>query len=164
MNIQGYPNYLIYDDGRIWSKPRKNLRGCQVKGRFLKPHKDRNGYYQVQLSRDGVKKRFFVSRLIALNFIPNPENKPEVDHIDRNPLNNHVSNLRWVTRQENVDNKGMTIRNTSGHTGISYRKSRNRWRFQYNKRGHNVSKAFTTKQDAIHYKFFFLLKLNLQRE
>lgn len=49
-------------------------------------------------------KNFYVHRLVAEVFIPNPENKPMVDHIDRNPRNNAVSNLRWVTRSENFRN------------------------------------------------------------
>ena len=154
MDIQGYPDYLIYDDGRVWSRRRKGANG-----RFLKPQKNRQGYHTVKLSREGKPKTLPVSRLVALHYIPNPENKAEVDHIDRNPLNNHVSNLRWATRQENCDNIGMKNTNTSGHKNISYHKMNNRWRFQYNKRGRNVQKYFKTKQDAICFKFFFLLKL-----
>jgi len=157
MEIQDFPDYLIYDDGRVWSKPRNTTRGG-----FRKPIKNTKGYHNVQLCRDGKVSGFLVSRLVAQHYIPNPENKPEVDHIDRNPLNNHVSNLRWATRQENCDNIGMMKTNKSGHKNISYRKSKNRWIFQYRKKGHDVHKMFKTKQDAIHYKFFFLLKLNLQ--
>ena len=72
---------------------------------------------------------------------------------------NRVSNLRWVTRLENMQNIGMRNDNTSGHIGISYNKTYKGWGFQYNKRGRNFQKYFKTKQDAIHYKFFFLLKL-----
>ena len=48
-----------------------------------------------------------IHRLIALHYIPNPENKPEVDHIDRERLNNNIDNLRWATRSENEKNKGI---------------------------------------------------------
>lgn len=154
MEIQDYPNYLIYDDGRVWTGRRKGTNE-----KFLKPHKNRLGYHKVCLSRDGKHKMFSVSRLVALHYLPNPENKPEVDHIDRDKDNNHISNLRWATRQENCDNRGMPITNTSGHTGIYYEKSQNRWIFQYRKRGNNISKTFKTKKEAICFKFFFLLKL-----
>ncbi len=163
MDIQGYPDYLIHDDGRIWTKPRKNLRGSQRKGRFLKPYTTPNGYHRVCLCRDGKRKHFLVSRLVAQHYIPNPENKAQVDHINRDIDNNHVSNLRWATRQENIDNRGMTIRNTSGHTHISYQKSKNRWKFEYRKKGHEFYKSFETKKEAICFKFFFLLKLKSER-
>jgi hypothetical protein len=55
-------------------------------------------------------KQFLLARLLALHFIPNPLNKKEVDHIDRNPLNNSLSNLRWATRTENCLNKGLESR------------------------------------------------------
>jgi len=163
MEIQDYPNYLIHDDGRVWSKPRKDSRGCQVKGGFLKHVKTQAGYHRVYLCRDGKGKYVPVSRLVALHYLPNPENKSEVDHIDRDKDNNHISNLRWATRQENCDNRGMPITNTSGHEYISYDKSNNMWRFAYRNRGHRFRKSFKTKQDAIHYKFFFLLKLKSGR-
>ena len=152
MEIEGYPKYLIYDDGRVYSK--------KGKGRFLIPQMTIHGYYQVCLCGNSKVKLFKVHRLVALHYIPNPESKPEVDHIDRNPLNNHVSNLRWVTHQENQDNKGMRNDNTSGHKYIYYCNTNNRWIFKYRKRGHHTRKSFKTKQEALVYKFCFLLMLN----
>jgi len=163
MEIQGYPGYLIYDDGRVWSKPRKDSIGRPVKGRFLEPAKNHDGYHRVCLCRDGKQKTFLVSRLVAIHYIPNPENKAEVDHISRNVHDNRVSNLRWVTRQENQENKGMRNDNISGHKYISYHKRNERWTFTYRKRGNKINKTFRTKQDAICYKFFFLLKLKSER-
>ena len=159
MEVIGYPDYLIYEDGRVWSKPRKDSRGNQRKGKFLKHVKNQKGYHRVGLSRDGKQKRFFVSRLVAIHFIPNPENKPEVDHINRDIDNNHVSNLRWATRFENMENIGMRTDNTSGHEHISYNNGSKVWVFQYQRKKHKVHEYFKTKNDALWFKIIFLAKL-----
>ena len=152
MEINGYANYTIYDDGRIWSKARKN-------GKWLKPFPTHKGYLMVRLCDKGVDKCYSVHRLVAEHYIPNPENKPQVDHIDRNKLNNHVSNLRWVTNQENTDNRGWFKNNTSGHENICYDKSSGKWQFIYQKRGHRKYKRFKSKTDALCYKYIYLLRV-----
>lgn len=60
------------------------------------------GYYHISFCKNNKCKTFNIYRLIAINFIPNPENKPQVNHIDGNKLNNHVNNLEWCTRSENM--------------------------------------------------------------
>lgn len=85
--------YLIFDDGVIYNmKTHQNLRGSKS-----------SGYIRVQLYlEDGTKPCFALHRLLAQNFISNPENKSVVHHIDGNPLNNKLENLMWVTQQENA--------------------------------------------------------------
>jgi len=151
MEIQGYPDYLIYEDGRVWSK--------KGKGKFLKHKKTKQGYHCAYLYRDGKQKHFYVSRLVAIHHIPNPENKAQVDHINRDKDNNHVSNLRWVTGLENMQNKGMYRSNTSGHKHISYNKTMERWTFRYQRKGLDVQKYFKTKEEALWFKIIFLAKL-----
>lgn len=65
----------------------------------------RNEYRSVQFSIEGKVKTFMVHRLVAEAFLPNPKNYPIVDHIDRNKMNNNIKNLRWVTIEENNNNK-----------------------------------------------------------
>lgn len=60
------------------------------------------GYKRVKLCKRGEHKTCSVHRLVAMAFLPNPENKPEVNHIDGNPSNNAVDNLEWVTSRENI--------------------------------------------------------------
>lgn len=102
--IKGYEGmYEVSDQGNVRSMDRmlKNRWGMFLKkGQPLKPFltgKFRN-YMAVQLSG----KQFKVHRLVAEAFIPNPENKPEVNHKDGDTFNNEVSNLEWVTTQENI--------------------------------------------------------------
>ena len=149
MEVIDYPNYLIYDDGRVYSKY-KNI--------FLKPGLDKGKYHLVSLSNYG-KKTHKVHRLVALHYIPNPENKPCVDHIDRNRTNNHISNLRWVTHLENNQNVGMSINNTSGIKNIHYDNCFNRWTYKKEKFGKIHQKCFKTFEEAVEYKKEYELKL-----
>ena len=62
------------------------------------------GYIKHRLTKDKKTKQYYLHKLVAEAFIPNPENKKYVDHIDTNRLNNQVNNLRWVTQKENIMN------------------------------------------------------------
>lgn len=88
-------NYIVYEDGRIWSKPRLG-----TKGGFLKVRLNKKGYQVVMLGKE--RKPIRVHRMVALMYIPNPHNKPFVNHIDGVKTNNHYSNLEWVTNKENI--------------------------------------------------------------
>ncbi len=73
------------------------------KTRILSPRKNPLGYLHLVLYKDKVKKDLRVHRLVASAFIPNPNNKPEVNHIDGDKENNNVDNLEWATRKENIN-------------------------------------------------------------
>ena len=147
MEIEGYENYLLYDDGKVSSKRFKN--------RFLKQWDNHSGYKNIGLCKNGKIKTFRIHRLVALHYIPNPENKLEVDHLDRDPSNNHVSNLRWVTRLENNQNKGNNKTNTSGVKNISYSKKRTKWRYRKVINEIRYEKFFKTFEEAVEYKTKF---------
>ena len=152
MEIIDYPNYLIYSDGRVFTKK---------SNRFLKPATYYTGYKYVNLCKNGKQKHFTIHRLIAIHYIPNPENKPCVDHINRNRSDNRIENLRWVSLSENEQNKGKKKNNTSGHTYIQYDKNRDRWIFRKIINGNLTFKRFKTKTEALCYKFICILKTNL---
>lgn len=100
-DLKGYEeSYQINDFGRIFTKRR--LVGNQIYyGRELIPQITKDGYLKVTLSKDGESKKFYLHRLVAIQFLDNPDNLPQVNHIDGNKLNNQVSNLEWCTKQEN---------------------------------------------------------------
>ena len=92
--LTGYEHeYAIAKDGRILSK---------LTDQYVQPSVDSNGYLKVILYKDGVKKTERVHRLVAQQFIPNPDNLPVINHIDGNKQNPHYQNLEWCTQQENV--------------------------------------------------------------
>lgn len=103
-DVPGYSGlYQVSTTGRIraYSKIRGTVR---LKPRILKPRVNRHGYFQITLVNETGRKTFSLHRLVAMSFIPNPENKPCVDHLDCNRENCAVENLRWVTYSENALN------------------------------------------------------------
>jgi len=149
--IEGYDNYLIYSDGRVWSKIGK--------GRFLKPYTMINGYVGIRLSKEGEVKNFRLHRLLAEHFIYNPHDKPEVDHINRIRDDNRIENLRWVTSSENNINKDKISTNKSGHKYIFFNKTRNNYRVVIVINRQQYGRQFKNKLDAICYKYILLLKI-----
>lgn len=97
--------YMIDELGNVKSLPKVKINNkgykCLTKEKILKPQK-RNGYLSVTLSNNKHKQMFSVHRLVAIHFIPNPQDKPYVNHIDGNKFNNNVLNLEWVTGEENM--------------------------------------------------------------
>lgn len=98
-DIDGYEGlYKVSNLGRVKSFYKSS------NGKILKLNKDNYGYIQTTLYKDNLVKTFKVHRLVAIAFIPNLENKPEVDHINTIRDDNRVENLRWTTSKENRNN------------------------------------------------------------
>lgn len=121
-DIPGYEDYMVSNTGNV-----KSIK--YGKERLLKITVDDNGYRWFISYANGKKKKFKVGRLVATLFIPNPDNLPTVDHLDRNSLNDNVENLRWVTQGDN-----------------------NRNRYMPNHRGESIGTSFWKKEQVIEIK------------
>lgn len=123
-DIAGFEGvYQVSNLGRVKRiKAERRTRG----GYILKNIRQKIGYSSVNLSRSGKSAMYYIHRLVAEAFMPNPENKPEIDHIDGSRDNNKVDNLRWCTRKENQNfpiakkRHGIaTTKTLTGRNGIS---------------------------------------------
>lgn len=120
-DIKGYEGlYQVSNTGRVKALLRYDSRGNLRVERILKPIPTKDGYLRVHLSNNGVKRKRPIHRLVAEAFIPNPENKPQVNHVDEDKTNNSLDNLEWVTSKENI-NHGTSLYRRS----ITQRKTQN---------------------------------------
>jgi hypothetical protein len=117
-SIDGYINYQVSNIGRV--------RNADT-GRILKPNILPNGYYMIGLYKDGKVKRFYIHRLVAHEFIENPNNKKFVDHIDNDRTNNCINNLRWATKTENGENRLKRKNTSSTYKGVHWAKREQKW-------------------------------------
>lgn len=115
--------YQVSNYGQIRSTPRRGTAGGIMKG-----HIDKKGYINITLRKDGTQYTQKLHRLIAITFIPNPNNYPEVNHKDENKQNNRVDNLEWCTTSYNHEYGTRTVRASTRcgkpircvETGIEY--------------------------------------------
>ena len=93
-DVVGYEGlYAVTSCGKVWSYKRQ---------KFLKPASDKKGYFKVVLYKNGKCKNYKIHRLVAEAYIPNPDNLPQVDHIDNDKTHNYINNLQWITNRNNV--------------------------------------------------------------
>lgn len=94
--IENFPDYEISNLGRVKSYKQKK------EGRILPPIKTKKGYLQIQLYENKKYKRFYIHKLVALAFIPNPNQLEQINHKDENKENNKVDNLEWCDNWYNI--------------------------------------------------------------
>ena len=117
--------YRVEEDGSVY-----NIKT----GRKRKAVLNNRGYLTIGLYNNGKEIKMTIHRLVALTYIQNPDNKPQVDHIDRNKLNNHFTNLRWVTNLENswntkIGKSGERCINFCPKRGYNIKIMRNKYRY-----------------------------------
>ena len=127
--IEEFPNYHISNFGNV-----KNVITNKVLRNVLK-----GGYYEVGIVNNKCRKNFKIHRLVALAFIDNNENKAEVNHKDKNKLNNHIDNLEWMTRTEN---------NQHRCNGLVIKSNKNKQIYRLDKNNGNILEKYNSIEDA----------------
>lgn len=111
--IPEYSTYSVTRDGRVWSN--------RLRKGWLTPNVDKNGYHRIHMIGDsGKRKGVYAHQIVALVYIPNPENKLEVNHLDHNKSNNCVENLAWCTHRENIQHDWANGKRRPNYSGQKY--------------------------------------------
>ena len=153
VSIPDYEDYFINKQGVILSKRQK-------KDRIMKHTLSTHRYYTIMFSINKQQKRFTIHRLLAKMFIPNPNNYPFVDHINRDKLDNRLENLRWCSHIENSQNQSISKNNNSGYKHISWYTTRQRWYVRIERNKKIVAcKQFKKLEDAIEFRNKILTEL-----
>ena len=130
--IKGFENYMIDRNGNIFN---------HITGTFKTPTSNKmgKGYMYVDLYTKGKRKRKYVHRLVAEAFIPNPEEKPYINHKDGNPQNNNVKNLEWCSPLENVEHASKVLGIMTQYKTANEKRKRAVWQIDY-KTGDKIKK------------------------
>ena len=106
-DVKGYEGlYAVTSCGKVWS---------YINEKFLKPGVNNDGYLRVNLYKNGKYKSYAIHRLVAMAYLPNPENLPEINHKDENKTNNCLQNLEWCDRKYNINYGNCIERSSSKH-------------------------------------------------
>jgi len=132
--IAGHANYYISNFGRV-----KNIQT----ERILRQRTEPNGYKRIQLQG----RNYYVHRLVALNFLENPDEKLLVDHIDNNKINNNVSNLRFATHSQNNMNSVKKEGTSSHYKGVGFHTKSNKWQAQIQINGQKIHIGYYYDED-----------------
>lgn len=148
--------FLVSNKGRVLSIAFNKLKTCKTYSTTSK------GYLSTVFSVNGKPHLRLVHRMVAMTFIPNPENKPHVNHINSNRADNNVDNLEWVTVKENIRhgrehgnitldcNKGVkSPRAKSKYNNVTWNETKQRWQSSLKINGKRLSqKMFKTEEEA----------------
>ena len=152
--VNDYINYSISNLGNV----RNEKTGIIRKG-----SKNSDGYLVVGLYKNGIRKFFSIHRLMGIAFIENVNNCGEIDHVNRNKLDNRLENLRWVTRSQNTANRGKFKNSSSQFVGVYFNKSSKKWSSRISKdKIRTCLGYFLTEIEANDARQKYILDKNLQ--
>ena len=138
--IKDYNNkYIVHKNGKV-----VNLK----KQKIINPYYDKRGRARINLCKNGTKYAILLHRLVAEYFIPNPQNKPYINHIDNNPSNNNIQNLEWCTQKEKMQHASKQNR-LSNNRKYDYSKIMDLYNSGFNK--YQISKKVGTHFMTIKY-------------
>ena len=144
--FEDYDNYIVFKTGKVFSL-RTNI--------FLKPSLTRKGYLTLRFYNGCRKSRrdITIHRLLGILFITNPENKPQIDHINRKRTDNRIENLRWADAQEQGMNQKIAKNNKTGCKGLFLREGRKKkWNAYLMVNRKMYQKGFESKEEALVYR------------
>ena len=146
-DVADYPGYKVSSFGNVIGKY----------GRQIKPWESSRGYYTVWICNENGKKKSTVHRLVGMAFLSNPENKPTIDHLNRNRKDNRLENLRWATYSEQSITSPVPI-NPTGERNINTT-SDGKFRFVVKRDKKTiVNKIYETFEEAMDAKTAFIFK------
>lgn len=138
-DVIGYEGrYQVSNFGTVRSLDRISYSGRKLKGKIIYHGTHPEGYKTVNLCSNGICKTIRVHRLVAQAFIPNPNNLPQVNHINEVKSDNRVENLEWITNRGNV-NHSANKKSTSKYPGVFWENYSNKWRVKCRFNGINHS-------------------------
>ena len=145
-----------YSDRKIKTVFKENIFKFRV---------NRKGYSVACLYANKKQKLIRVHRLVAIHFIDNPFNKPEVNHIDGNKTNNTTENLEWVNARENTCHFRKSKKSSSEYIGVGFEKDRNKWRSTIHHKGKPLHLGrFNTEEEAYETRVKFEQENNIENK
>ena len=164
--IEGYEGrYEVSNLGRVKSLSRTVINtGRVLKEKYNCFHLKRGGYHSVLLSKDTVKSTIQLHRIVAKAFLPNPENKKVVNHIDGDKLNNRVDNLEWTSHRENSCHYYNNI-DTGTPVGVYKRKKYNKYTSHVHVDGKKIFLGdYNTAEDAYQARVEYFKSNNIKNK